>query len=154
MAVDPDFPTLSSPRSTNVKQSKATNGSDANVGRLSAQTSAVPSDTRPSVGGRWSQVEPAQARGRRVASRRVISRMYEGQDKENHVAVEPGWTTVVAEEPRDRPVGLGVGRDMGRDMGNVTHLPDEAIKGKKDKDKKARRAYLLHGPISRLTFSL
>jgi hypothetical protein len=80
--------------------------------------------------------------------------MYEGQDKENHVAVEPGWTTVVAEEPRDRPVGLGVGRDMGRDMGNVTHLPDEAIKGKKDKDKKARRAYLLHGPISRLTFSL
>ena len=140
MAVDS---TLSSPQPTTIKQPMAMDGSDIN--RLSAQTSTQPSDIDPR--GRWSHMEPVQARGRRVASRRIISRTYEGQDKENH-----GRTTVVTEETRDRPVGLGVGRDMGREMGNVTHLPDgETIKEKKDKDKKSRRAHLLLGTKLRLT---
>jgi hypothetical protein len=149
MSLDPDLPTQSGLQSTTVKQSKATDGSDVNVGRISNQTS--PSDTGAPRGGRWSQVEPVHARGRRIPSRRVVSRIYEGRDKENQVAVERGWTTVATEDPGDRPVGLGVGRDVGKNVENVTHLPDgEAVKGKKDK--KSRRAYLLPlpSPVSKL----
>lgn len=118
-----------------------TDVSGANVEELSIQTSAVPTDTEFQGSGRWSQAEPANVRGRRVASRRVASHIYGRQDKENQVIAEPGWTTVDTEETRDKFVGLGMGRDVGRNVGNITFMPDgEANKGKKDK--KTRRVYL------------
>lgn len=137
--IGPDFPNVCGPRPTTVKESNATDGREAIVHRLSAQNLAALSDTGPPHGGRWSQVAPVQARGRRVTSRRIISRIYEGEDKENHLGAESGWTTVVAEELGDRSVGLGMNRDVRRDVGNVIHLLDGVIvKGRMEKDKKSR----------------
>jgi hypothetical protein len=152
MTLDSDSLTQPGHQLTTVRQSEAINGSDVNVNRLSTQTSAAPSDSGPPRGGRWRQVEAIRARGHHGPSHRVISRIYEGQDKENQMVTEQGWTTVVAEESGDKPVGLGVSRDVGK-VGNVTYLPDsEAVKWKKDK--KARRECLLSLPMSKLILLL
>jgi hypothetical protein len=142
ISVDTDSLPSPCPQSSTIKPSKATNGHDINVGRLSAQTLDAPSDT-DLVGRCWNQAEPAHARARR-ASHRVASHIYEGQNKENYVIVEPGMT-VSAEDPRKRPAGLGMGRDVGRNMGNVTHLAD-GINSKQEKDEKTRRTHLLLSP--------
>jgi hypothetical protein len=142
-SVDPDSLPSSCPQS-----STAISGHDFTVGPLSTQTLGMPSDADPH-GECWNQTEPAHARGRRT-SPRVASRIYEGKDKENYVFVEPR-TTASAEEPRKRPVGLGMGREVGRNMGNITHLADgEVIKGKKEKDKKTRRRHFLLSSSSQI----
>jgi hypothetical protein len=138
MVVDSSF---TIPKSNTVDRSQATDTSDVNV--EDSAIPAAPIDAEPQGAGRWSQAEPANVRGRRVASRRAASRTYEREGKENQVVAEPGWTAVDAEETRDRFVGLGMGRDVGRNMGNITFMSDgETNKGKKEKDKKSRRVYL------------